>query len=281
MDSVEGCRYGGQKDTWDKVGVIVAGVGSLAVPLFLLFGGYLLEESLKRRATDIQEQVAKVQAEVARQDAVYQSSDLLIRRASLVRELLPLLSAADPRDRVKAYHVALWALPEDAPTLLSNLYDHETDERVRQQVNPMFLKRGIIVAALPAASTPSASASAAMPASAASPASAPPAAPEYVEVVTTTRSGPKESGAGRSFSESYEVCSDPPHPQATILKHEFQLVGDRACNAWSTCTFAPKSNRPCYQFTLQGHDEIPAVLENAGKRRSEGVLRVVYRVPRT
>src|SRR6266446_5891558 len=119
------------KDLWDKLGVIAAVVGGLAIPVVLLVGGYLLDRSLKEKTTGIQEKVADIQDKVARQTEAYQSSDLQIRRASLVKELLPALTASAPADRVRGYHVAIWALPTDAPTLLSNLYDLEKDENVR------------------------------------------------------------------------------------------------------------------------------------------------------
>jgi len=242
-----------RKDWWDKAAVVATIVGASAVPAILLVGGYLLDRNLKERTTDIQAKVADIQAKVAEQTAGYQASDLQLKRGALVRDLLPVLTAAAPKDRVRGYHIAMWALPTEAPTLLSNLYDMEVDESVRQQVNPLFRQIGIIKAVVVASEAITS---------------------KSVEIVK--RSGPKDSGPGSTFSEQYELCSDPLPADAIVQRHEMQLVGDRSCNAWATCTLASADSRICYRFSLQGHNEFPAFLQNGGVRKSEAILRVTY-----
>ena len=92
-----------------------------------------------------------------------------------------------------------------------------------------------------------------------------------------TRSGPRPSGLGRSFSDEYTVCSEPLPNGARVISQRFVLTGDRSCGAWSMCTQLPNTadNRVCWSFRLQGHDEWfpprPAF--------SEGVLEVTYEAP--
>lgn len=95
------------------------------------------------------------------------------------------------------------------------------------------------------------------------------------ESTTTTvfekRSGSRPSGPGKSFSQPYELCSDPlPDPAMTIVSSDFFLLGDRSCGSWATCEPSVKEpTRVCWKFTLQGHDERP--FNSVGL--SEGVLR--------
>lgn len=93
-----------------------------------------------------------------------------------------------------------------------------------------------------------------------------------VEVVKTFRSGEVLSGSGKASSGEYVVNSDPPPPGFKIGNFVYSLVGDRGCNAWSTCKASVEGNRVVFRFTLQGHDEWPP----PGQAKSEGFLKVTY-----
>jgi len=112
------------------------------------------------------------------------------------------------------------------------------------------------------------------------------AAPAAI-IISTCRSGPLPSGNGKNFSSLYTLCSDAsscnpqaPGPDYVIQKDQFELVGDRRCNAWSQCTRESSStpHRVCYAFQMQGHDEWqgPFGLGGSGEAFSEGVLSVTW-----
>jgi hypothetical protein len=86
------------------------------------------------------------------------------------------------------------------------------------------------------------------------------------------RSGPVPSGTGSGFSREYTVISDPAPPGYKIAGFTYSLVGDRGCNAWSTCKASVEGDRVVFRFSLQGHSEWfpprPGI--------SEGVLNVKY-----
>jgi hypothetical protein len=88
----------------------------------------------------------------------------------------------------------------------------------------------------------------------------------------TFSSGEVLSGVGKSFSQEYRVVSDPPPPGYTIASYLPSLSGDRACNAWSTCSVSLEGERAVFRFTLQGHDEWPF----PGQGKSVGNLVVTY-----
>jgi hypothetical protein len=91
------------------------------------------------------------------------------------------------------------------------------------------------------------------------------------EEVFVVSSGPLLSGAGKSFSSPYPLCADAPAGYK-ITKAEFRLVGDRSCGGWAECAEVSRTEtRVCYQFRLQGHDELPS----PGQRTSEGILKIV------
>lgn len=92
------------------------------------------------------------------------------------------------------------------------------------------------------------------------------AAKQYVVV----SSGPKKSGAMKSFSDWYELCGETPTGYRVVAS-DFQLTGDRRCGAWAECAQSSLTERKvCWRFRMQGHDEgLPP-----GVRDSEGTLRI-------
>jgi len=102
-----------------------------------------------------------------------------------------------------------------------------------------------------------------------------PAMPSLPEELRVT-SGPRLSGAGKQFSDWYELCSPELAPGLVIQSAQFTLQGDRQCNSWAECKESSRTpTRVCWQFRLQGHDELPP----PGVKSSEGELRVKV-VPR-
>jgi hypothetical protein len=98
-------------------------------------------------------------------------------------------------------------------------------------------------------------------------------------LTTSVSSGPQLSGSASSFSPPYKVCSGPSPAGYTFASDSFALTGDRQCGSWATCTPMQRDdNDVCWSFTLQGHNEFPAILNNAGRRSSEGHLRVEYKL---
>lgn len=91
-------------------------------------------------------------------------------------------------------------------------------------------------------------------------------------IVKIFRSGAKPSGLGINFSPEYELDSDEAPAGYKIGTFNYTLVGDRGCNAWSTCKAAIIANRVVFRFSLQGHNEWfpprPGI--------SEGVLIVTF-----
>lgn len=105
----------------------------------------------------------------------------------------------------------------------------------------------------------------------------PPPPPPLVVTPETYRSDNLPSGHCKDFSGMYNLCSAAKPDGWTIVSQRFQLTGDRACNAWSTC--AQTVNTPtqaCYQFSMQGHDEECGHSGNTGIHFSTGVLDVVW-----
>jgi len=88
------------------------------------------------------------------------------------------------------------------------------------------------------------------------------------------------SGAGRNFSQFYTLCS-PEKPQGwTIVDANFNLTGDRSCNAWAQCVQTESSEtKVCWKFSMQGHDEQVGVFSggNTGIQFSAGVLTVIWK----
>lgn len=104
------------------------------------------------------------------------------------------------------------------------------------------------------------------------PASTPTREPRVTTAPRTYRSGNMPSGLGGEFSGIYELCTSDLAANERIISSEFHLVGDRACNAWSTCTKAVDNDQKvCWTFSLQGHNEIAG---QGSIRMSEGVLNV-------
>lgn len=85
-------------------------------------------------------------------------------------------------------------------------------------------------------------------------------------------SGPVISGSRKSFSGEYVVASDPAPEGYKIGRFSYSLAGDRACNAWSTCSTRVEDGRVVFRFSLQGHDE----WAGSGQAYSTGTLTVTY-----
>jgi hypothetical protein len=102
--------------------------------------------------------------------------------------------------------------------------------------------------------------------------------PEFDTVTETYRSGPRESGVGKDFSDWYTLCTPPTLPaDALIINVSYRLEGDRQCGAWSECRLGETTPaRTCFEFRLQGHDEVlpPRTFQ------SEGFLTITYKRPR-
>jgi V8-like Glu-specific endopeptidase len=96
--------------------------------------------------------------------------------------------------------------------------------------------------------------------------------PATMSIVKTFRSGERLSGSGANFSSVYELESEPPPPGYKIGSFVYSLSGDRACNAWSTCSASADGNKVVFRFSLQGHNEWPP----PGQAKSEGFLTVTY-----
>jgi hypothetical protein len=94
--------------------------------------------------------------------------------------------------------------------------------------------------------------------------------PPPKEEVFVVSSGPQLSGVGKNFSPPYILCADAPTGYK-ISKVEFRLAGDRSCGGWAECSESSRTEvRVCYQFRLQGHDELPP----PSQLYSEGILKV-------
>lgn len=88
----------------------------------------------------------------------------------------------------------------------------------------------------------------------------------------TFSSGPALSGPGGSFGQEYVVASDPAPSGYKIANFTYSLNGDRACNAWSTCSASVEGDRVVFRFKLQGHNEwLPP-----GQATSVGSLIITY-----
>jgi Trypsin-like peptidase domain len=99
----------------------------------------------------------------------------------------------------------------------------------------------------------------------------PPPTSGNAPIVRTYRSGLVLSGSGAG-SRSYLLVSDPPPDGYEIASFTYSLVGDRGCNAWSTCAANIEGDRVVFRFSMQGHSEWPA----PGEAKSEGVLIVTF-----
>jgi hypothetical protein len=101
---------------------------------------------------------------------------------------------------------------------------------------------------------------------------------EVVPPITLQKqsSGPRASGNGGDFSESYPLCLGAAPKQYTLVPESvrFWLTGDRtACGSWSHCDqVSANDSAVCYSFSLQGHSE------DRSSRNSEGHLSADYRL---
>ena len=99
-------------------------------------------------------------------------------------------------------------------------------------------------------------------------------------VAVSKDSGAKASGTGKDFSPPYDVCATAPSPGDYVLvpgSVSHSLTGDRACNAWSTCTERSSEKEYCLIFTLQGHDECQRPFANCdASRNSEGHVSATF-----
>ncbi|MDY0748755.1 hypothetical protein SNE35_29925 [Paucibacter sp. R3-3] len=90
-------------------------------------------------------------------------------------------------------------------------------------------------------------------------------------------SGPKTSGSGSAFSEEYLISYSAPTGKK-IAHHGLTLIGDRRCNAWSTCRVVKATSTFVqYAFSLQGHNEGGFLFinnPNSGQRDSTALLTV-------
>jgi len=100
------------------------------------------------------------------------------------------------------------------------------------------------------------------------------------DIVRDFRSGPVPSGQGADF-RVYSLCSDPPDsvPKDYVVKSaQFNLAGDRRCNAWATCSEQSRTSKQiCWQFSMQGHNECNLPFGHCSQAAlSEGFLHVTY-----
>jgi len=90
-------------------------------------------------------------------------------------------------------------------------------------------------------------------------------------------SGPKNSGSGANFSQEYTISYSAPAGKK-ITRHTLALIGDRRCNAWSTCrVITATQTLVVYGFSLQGHNEGGIFYignPNQGERESTALLTV-------
>jgi len=99
------------------------------------------------------------------------------------------------------------------------------------------------------------------------------------DVTDIYRSGPQISGAGKNFSEPYNLCSGDPPRGYVIKSNAFLLAGDRQCGHWATCTETRnEATKVCWRFSLEGHEEQTGFFKpgQSGQAYSEGVLTVVW-----
>lgn len=199
-----------KKDWWDKASVIVALIGTAAIPLLIYLFGTRLQSNIEEK---LHEESLAVEQKVAEANQAYQAEDIHIRRAAFAKELLPILSAQSPKERMRGYDLALWALSEeDSYPLLTDFYVQEDDPIVKQQLQARLIKLHILQIMADQ-----------------QPAVQQPTAEKNTDVVTVTkRSGMKDSGPGKDFSPPYQLCNDPLPEHAVIVAYKFYLVGDKS-----------------------------------------------------
>jgi hypothetical protein len=79
------------------------------------------------------------------------------------------------------------------------------------------------------------------------------------------------SGKGKSFSQWFDITSDPAPAGYTLQSAEFHLEGDRRCGAWAECReISNDGHQVTWQFRMQGHEEGPK------DAISVGVLTTIY-----
>jgi hypothetical protein len=92
-------------------------------------------------------------------------------------------------------------------------------------------------------------------------------------------SGPRLSGETDSWSAPYSHCLGPVPAGYTldVSSAEYSLSGDRRCGQWAQCRWLRRDDQNvCFEFLLQGHNELPARFDRGGARESEGHLRASY-----
>jgi hypothetical protein len=92
--------------------------------------------------------------------------------------------------------------------------------------------------------------------------------------IITADSGRKTSGAGKNWSDWYQLGTGKAPKGYTVSKSEFWLTGDRKCGEFAECREVQRSDEQVlWEFRLQGNetDGLPKVAF------SEGHIRVIYR----
>jgi hypothetical protein len=92
--------------------------------------------------------------------------------------------------------------------------------------------------------------------------------------IMTADSGPKQSGAGSSWSSWYRLGINKAPAGYTVSRVEFWLSGDGACGRSAECRqLASTDEQVLWEFRLHGHDEIGA----PSMTLSVAHLRVIFR----
>lgn len=100
-----------------------------------------------------------------------------------------------------------------------------------------------------------------------------PPSPSVAPAIMTADSGPKVSGAGKNWSDWYQLGVGEAPRGYTIEQAEFWLSGDRSCGASAECRQMRKNDhRVLWEFRLQGHDEPGA----PSRTYSVAHIRVLY-----
>lgn len=106
----------------------------------------------------------------------------------------------------------------------------------------------------------------------------PPIPKPLVNVEESYRSDSLPSGSFTGFSSTYHLCSEAKPDGWTIVSENFRLEGDRSCTTgYANCSLKSKTaTSVCYEFNMQGHQEVSHCCGNTGIYNSTGVLTVVW-----
>ena len=239
-------------NTWTRLSVVSGLLGAVVVPVALFFFATRVENQIKDTLGN---------------------STLRVQRSALIATLMPSLFDGTPSKKRVAFETLLYAYPAtdllDATPLLTQLYLVEVDPVVKETYCQRLFFANVLH---PSTATLAPSAAPVSAAAACATSTLVSAAPQNTPKVVPQPdvvSPPMLSGIGKKFSDPpYELCALAP-PGTAIAKAVFFLVGDRSCGGWSTCKqTATEPTKVCWQFTLQGHDELPA----PGQATSTGII---------